>query len=240
MIFDHLLTSIANSNRQARRAYIDSYRKMSAEFDTAVANYDAVGGTEARDAVYDEYKRILLRMLSNECGIYTTWYCFLAIRPHTKALRKKMRNAIAERFGEDVFDGELNFLVIFATSDTSAAKRRAELRRLRHVSFPNGLNYIARGQLEFLKLRTVYLPDSVTEIEEYAFLGCRLKQVNMGTGVEKIGEGAFGAGKKRLHIKYRGHRQEWESRGFEKIASPWMEIIVTCLDGKIRIKRERR
>ena len=240
MNFDFILTAIANSDAKARKAYRESYRKMSAEFDAAINHYDTVGGTEARDAVFSEYRRILSRMLSDECCIYTTWYCYLAIRPHTKALRKKMEKAITDRFGTDVFDGELNLLVILATADVNIAKRRGELKRLRSVSFPNGLNYVKEGSFDFLRLRYLYIPDSVREIERYAFLGCKIRHLSIGVGVEKIGEGAFGAGRKILHIKYRGHRQEWESRGFSDIVSPWMKIIVDCLDGKIVIKEKSK
>ena len=240
MNFDFILTAIANSDAKARKAYRESYRKMGAEFDAAISHYDTVGGREAREAVFSEYKRILSRIISVECGVYTTWYCYLAIHPHSRRLRKRMTREISHRFGADVLDGELNPLVIYSTSDAKVAKRRGEFKRLRDLSLPDGLVYVAEGKYLGLRVHTLYLPDSIREIEQYAFLTCNLKQVNMGAGVEKIGEGAFGAGRKRLHIKYRGYRQEWEARGFKKIASPWMDIIVDCLDGKIFIPKETK
>lgn len=235
MIFDHLLTVLANSNKASRQAYIKSFKRMGEDFDIALAAYDESGTDEARDALFREYKLIFSRIISAECGVYTAWYCYLAIRPHTKELRKKMRSALAERFGDGVLNGELHPLVLFSTDDTYASKKRAELRGLRHLRIPDGVLYVADGKYASAGIKTLYLPDSLTEIDNYAFASNLLRSVSIGPNVTKIGEGAFGAGKKRLKIKFRGYHQQLSSLKLEEAISPWMSASVDCLDGKLII-----
>ena len=241
MSLDILRTAIANSDARARQAYRNSYRKMWGEFDGALSEYDRVGGIEARDLVFSEYKRILVSILNTLYGLYTTWYCYLALRPYLKKLRRHMIDEIAYRFGADVFDGELNLFLIIATERVLISKKnRGEFKRLRQITFPEGLYFIGNDAFGFFKINYIYIPDSVAEIDKYAFLGCnRLKQVGMGTGVKKIGTGAFGGCHKILHIKYRGTLQDWEAHGFTDIASPWMRVVVECTDGKTVIKEKK-
>ena len=236
---DHFLTKLANSDRRAQLAHIDHFKKLGNEFDALVAAFDADPTDEAFFAIVDKYKHIYTSILSAECGVYTTWYCYLAIKPYTKTLRRRMKSAIIQRFGNDIFEGELNLLSILATTSCATAARRAELRRMRDVKIPEGVTSINTHSFDNLRIKWLSLPDSLVEIGNYVFLGNPIKRVSIGRNLKKIGDGAFGAGRRVLHIDFRGHMQEWyaiEQTGF---VSPWVKVVIHYLDGKIIQKGEK-
>lgn len=230
---DHFLTKLANSDRRAQLAYIDHFNKLGNEFDALVAAFDADPTDEAYYAIIEKYKYIYTVILSAECGVYTTWYCYRAIRPYSIRLRQRMQSAIAMRFGTNIFAGELHLFSIFATEECCTAIRRAELKNLSNVRIPEGVTEIKTTSFANMRIKSLHLPDSLAEICDYAFLGNPLKSVSIGRNVKRIGEGAFGAGKNILRIDFRGYVQEWNAIDVAGIASPWVKIVVTCFDGKV-------
>lgn len=230
---DHFLTKLANSDRRAQITYIEHFKKLGLEFDALILDFDTNPTDEAFFAIVDKYKQIYTAILSAECGVYTTWYCYLAIRPYTKTLRRRMRHAIVQRFGKDIFDGELNLLYIFATVECATAIRRAELRKTGDIKIPEGVTEITTTSFAGLRIKKLYLPDSLVEICNFAFSMNPIKRVSIGRNVRKIGEFAFGSGRRVLYIDFRGHMQEWYAIEQTEIVSPWVKVIVTCLDGNI-------
>ena len=237
---DYILTKLANSDRRAQIAYIEHFKKLSSEFDALIAEFDADPTDEAFFAIVDKYKYIYTSILSAECGVYTTWYCYLAIRPYTKTLRRRMRHAIVQRFGKDIFEGELNLLSILATVECATAVRRAELRKMGDIKIPEGVTEITTTSLARLRIKKLYLPDSLVEICNHAFSMNPIKRVSIGRNVRKIGEYAFGSGRRVLYIDFRGHMQEWYAIEQTEIVSPWVKAVITCLDGKIVQKPKKK
>lgn len=237
---DHILTKLANSDRRAQIAYIEHFKKLSSEFDALIAEFDADPTDEAFFAIVDKYKQIYTAILSEECGFYTTWYCYLAIRPYTKTLRRRMRHAIAQRFGKDIFEGELNLLSILATTSCSTAARRAELRKMGDIKIPEGVTEITTTSFDRLRIKKLYLPDSLVEICNFAFSMNPIKRVSIGRNLRKIGEFAFGLGRRVLYIDFRGHMQEWYAIEQTEIVSPWVKTVIACLDGKIVQKPKKK
>ena len=236
---DYILTKLANSDRRAQIAYIEHFRKLSFEFDALIAEFDADPTDEAFFAIVDKYKHIYTSILSAECGVYTTWYCYLAIRPCTTALRRRMRRAIIQRFGEELFEGELSLLYIFATVECATAVRRAELRKMGDIKIPEGVTEITTTSFDGLRIKKLYLPDSLVEICNHAFSMNPIKRVSIGRNVRKIGEFAFGAGRRVMHIDFRGHMQEWYAIEQTEIVSPWARVIIHCLDGNIVMESKK-
>lgn len=230
---DHFLTKLANSDRRSQKAHIDHFKKLGREFDALILDFDTNPTDEAYFAIIAKYRYIYTVILSAECGAYTTWYCYNAIRPYSKALRSKMKRAISERFGEELFDGELNLYFILATEQCHTSKKRAELKRMANVKIPEGVTTINTDSFCALGIKKLYLPDSLVEIGNHAFSCNPIGSVSIGRNVKIIGEYAFGSGKNPLRIDFRGYKQEWNSIYVSDIASPWVKVIVTCLDGKI-------
>ncbi|MDE6725909.1 MAG: leucine-rich repeat domain-containing protein, partial [Ruminiclostridium sp.] len=60
------------------------------------------------------------------------------------------------------------------------------------VLLPNSLDVISNGLFtNCLELENIKLPDSLKEIEEFAFCNCALRTVKLPAGLEKIGTRAF-------------------------------------------------
>lgn len=66
-----------------------------------------------------------------------------------------------------------------------------EKKNLKKITLPKGLETIGRGAFQFCKLDSVVIPDSVSEIEGYAFDTNGLKSVVLSKNLKIIGERAF-------------------------------------------------
>jgi len=78
----------------------------------------------------------------------------------------------------------------------------------------NGITKITKQAFEmyFTNLASVVIADSVTEIDTEAFAFCyALTDVTIGTGVTRIGEGAFYDCKNLAHVNYAGTGQQWDA-----------------------------
>lgn len=230
---NHFLTKIANSDKRAQRSHINHFKKLGNEFAALIAAFDAEPTDGAFFAIIEKYKYIYSVMLSAECGAYTTWYCYRAIRPYSLRLRHMMKRAISERFGDEIFDGELNLCSILATEECNISILRGELKRMGNINIPEGVMTVNTHSFTKLRIKWLTLPDSLVEIGNYAFSGNPIGCVSIGRNVKIIGDGAFGSGNKILRIDFRGHMQEWNAIHVADIVSPWMKVIVTCLDGNI-------
>lgn len=95
---------------------------------------------------------------------------------------------------------------------------------LRNISLPNSLSYIGSFAFIWSHIGTVNLQQGV--IGQYAFKACWVDQVNLGSGVTSIGEGAFagdnnGGCNEIKNINYGGSRAQWDAmpigKGNEKL-----------------------
>lgn len=67
-----------------------------------------------------------------------------------------------------------------------------ECENLTEIAFSNTITRIRESAFELSGLISVVIPDSVKEIDKYAFMTCEnLRSVNLGTGIEEIGDCAF-------------------------------------------------
>ena len=86
------------------------------------------------------------------------------------------------------------------------------------VVVPEGVAVVVNlGKAPFV--REIYLPDSVTEVHEYAFYGCtKLRKLSMGKNVKQLNDFYPAALAKSFELQYRGTLADWckmkiDSRG---------------------------
>lgn len=86
-------------------------------------------------------------------------------------------------------------------------------------------------------IESVYIPQFVTEIGDYAFLCCwNLKQVTVSSGVSKIGDYAFFRCNSLSSINYNGTVKQWNAIYKEKNWCPSVHsATIICTDGTITL-----
>ena len=83
---------------------------------------------------------------------------------------------------------------------------------------------------------TVEIPDTVTEIGEYAFYEWKnLEKVIMSSNITSIGEDAFGGCNNLTNITYNGTQSQWNNISKDGWSLQSSIKAVTCTDGVIQI-----
>ena len=103
---------------------------------------------------------------------------------------------------------------------------------------PDGVTSIGSVFSQCDSLTSITIPDSVTSIEEEAFLSCvALKSVVIGNGVTSIGAAAFMGCDSLKSITFNGTKMQWNSI---ELGDEWNCEIpaqrVRCTDGNVKIE----
>lgn len=115
----------------------------------------------------------------------------------------------------------------------------ARCRNLTEIIVPNSVEIIGAGAFLYTEYITeeIYLPDSVTTIEESGLQGCGATSISIGSNVISLGEDVFMQSKNLKHLYYRGTIAQWnaiqKSNFDERWDSTWYSFTIHCTDGDI-------
>ena len=82
------------------------------------------------------------------------------------------------------------------------------------------------------EVKSIVIPNSITEIKDYAFIGCNsLTSITIPSSVKSIGRDAFNGCDNLTRINFKGTKAQWYS--ISAIAGLYGDYTVYCTDGQI-------